>query len=603
MGPGAADISEIIPLVSEKLPGLEPASPLEPEQARFRLFDSISHFLVNAARSQPLMLVLDDLHWADKPSLLLLEFLAGQLSDSNIMILGTYRDIEVSREHPLSNTLARLARSESYAREESGGLEGESVAQLISDISGQEPSQELVATIHARTEGNPFFMTELIRLLEERQSTDGAPVDTVLSGLEIPQSVLEVIGQRLNRLSTECEAALTTAAVIGRQFDFGVLSSLIEDSSETQLLRAIDEALAAHLIQEVPVQGEAYLSHAIIQQTLRERLSNSRRVRLHVKIGETLETFYGDQSGDHAAELAYHFAEAEPVGRPDKMVKYTMLAGERALDAYAYEEALGHFQRGLLAKGVDAEAETPLPDADAAALLFGLARTQAATLRRHNLDVAFASLSRAFDFYAETNEVTLAITVAEFPMQTIPGHQLAAKLVGRALRLIPPDSPEAGRLLANYILVMGMEEGDYQAAVDAFESAFAIAQRTGDVALEARALANSSIVDSWHMRWQGTIEKGLRVAEMPRLAADQFVGSECQSLVASAFWHLGDSKTARPHAEALLASAEGLRDRYRLVTALCCFPRVQASGKPPKILTNEGYSWHSLTPVFSAPEW
>ncbi len=220
MGPGAADISEIIPLVSEKLPGLEPASPLEPEQARFRLFDSISHFLVNAARSQPLMLVLDDLHWADKPSLLLLEFLAGQLSDSNIMILGTYRDIEASREHPLSNTLARLARSESYAREESGGLEGESVAQLISDISGQEPSQELVATIHARTEGNPFFMTELIRLLEERQSTDGAPVDTVLSGLEIPQSVLEVIGQRLNRLSTECEAALTTAAVIGRQFDF-----------------------------------------------------------------------------------------------------------------------------------------------------------------------------------------------------------------------------------------------------------------------------------------------------------------------------------------------------------------------------------------------
>ena len=155
-----------------------------------------------------------------------------------------------------------------------------------------------------------------------------------------------------------------------------------------------------------------------------------------------------------------------------------MLAGERALDAYAYEEALGHFQRGLLAKGVDAGAATPLPDAAAAALLFGLARTQAATLRRHNLDVAFASLSRAFDFSAEADEVTLAITVAEFPMQTIPGYQLAAKLVGRALRLIPPDSPEAGRLLANYILVMGLEEGDYQAAVDAFESAFAIAQRT-----------------------------------------------------------------------------------------------------------------------------
>jgi predicted ATPase len=228
MGPGAAGISEIIPLIREKLPDLEPASSLEPEQARFRLFDSISQFLVNAARAQPSLLVLDDLHWADQPSLLLLEFLAGQLPGSNILIVGTYRDIEVSREHPLSNTLARLARSESYAREELGGLEGEFVAQLISDISGQEPSQEMVDAIHALTEGNPFFTTELIRLLEERQSTSGAPLETVLGGLEIPQSVLEVIGQRLNRLSTECESALTTAAVIGRKFEFGVPSSLVE---------------------------------------------------------------------------------------------------------------------------------------------------------------------------------------------------------------------------------------------------------------------------------------------------------------------------------------------------------------------------------------
>ena len=213
--------------------------------------------------------------------------------------------------------------------------------------------------------------------------------------------------------------------------------------------------MAAFLIQDVPGQGDIYeFSHALVQQTLRERLSTSRRLRLHVKIGETLETLYGDQPGDNAAELAYHFAEAEPVVGPDKLVKYSTLAGERALETYAHEEALGHFQRGLLAKGLEVEGATPAPDAEAAALLFGLGRAQAATLRRQNLDVAFASLSRAFDFYADSNEVTQAITVAEFPMQTIPGYQLAAKLFGRALRLIPPDSPVS----SSYITPQALKE-------------------------------------------------------------------------------------------------------------------------------------------------
>ena len=116
MGPGAAEISEIIPEVLDKLPDLKPPSLLEPEQARFRLFESVSNFLKNIAQSQPMMLVLDDLQWADQPSLLLLEFLSNILFDSKIMLLGTYRDIEVPREHPLSNTLARLARTESYHR-------------------------------------------------------------------------------------------------------------------------------------------------------------------------------------------------------------------------------------------------------------------------------------------------------------------------------------------------------------------------------------------------------------------------------------------------------------------------------------------------------
>ncbi len=165
MGQGAGDIGEIIPELRNKLPDLEPPSPLEPEQARFRLFESIAKFLKNVAESQSLVFVLDDLQWADQPSLLLLEFLVKQLEDSRIMVVGTYRDVGVTRTHPLFDTLARLARSNVYRREELSGLDNVAVEQLIRDVSGGEPSQQLVEAVYGHTEGNPFFTSEIIRLL------------------------------------------------------------------------------------------------------------------------------------------------------------------------------------------------------------------------------------------------------------------------------------------------------------------------------------------------------------------------------------------------------------------------------------------------------
>ena len=569
MGPGAAEISEIIPQVREKLTDLDPASPLEPEQARFRLFDSISQFFKNFAQSQPLLLVLDDLQWADQPSLLLLEFLANQLPDSKIMIVGTYRDIEVTREHPLSNTLARLARTDHYRREELGGLETEYVGQLIKNISGADASREMVHAIYGHSDGNPFFTSEIIRLLgQERLTATGAGSD-IAEGLEIPQSVLEVVGQRLNRLSTECEDTLTTGAVIGRQFEFRLLGLLSERTSEIQLLESIDEGLDAHLIQEVAGHGDVYqFSHALIQQTLRERLSASRRVRLHSRIAETLKDLYGDQPGEHAAELAYHFGEAAPVAGPEKHVKYTILAGERALETHALEDVLAYFERGLIAKGVDLEAHSPAPDAEAAALLFGLGRAQAATLGRHQLQVGLGSSSRAFEYYASENDLARAVEVAGYSMQHIPGHRIALDFVSRALALVPPDSPEAGPLLSRYILVLGLEEGDYPGANNAFDGALAIARRTGDLALEMRALANSSHVDYWHLEWQATVDKGLDVIEGTQRVDAEQAELSARQWATIALLGMGRVMEAEPHSLAMLSTAERLRDRYQLATAL-----------------------------------
>src|ERR687896_984570 len=186
MGPGAADIAEVVSEVQGKLPSLEPPPALQPEQARFRLFDSIATFLKNAAQTQPLVLVLDDLHWADKPSLLLLQFLARQLAGSRLLLVGCYRDVELSRQHPLCEALAQLSREPVFQRQPLRGLSREDARCFIESAAGIQPSPRLVEAIYAHTEGNPFFMTEIIRLLSEGggatwAETNGRP------GIRIPE--------------------------------------------------------------------------------------------------------------------------------------------------------------------------------------------------------------------------------------------------------------------------------------------------------------------------------------------------------------------------------------------------------------------------------
>ena len=569
MGPGAAGISEIIPEVRGKLPDLKPASPLEPEQARFRLFDSISKFLKNLSQAQPLMLVLDDLQWADKPSLLLLEFLASQLSGNNILLLGTYRDIEVTRDHPLASTLAQLARSDSYFRQELAGLETEHVSQLIANISGVEPSQRLVQAVYDHTEGNPFFMTEVVRLVVERRRPGGETAEDSLASLELPQSVLEVIGQRLNRLSTECESILTTGAVIGRQFDFRLLRSLNDDFNESQLLKAVDEGLDAHLIQDVPGQGDVYqFSHALVQQTLRERLSSSRRVRLHAKIGETLEALHSGQPGEHAAEMAHHFSEASSVLGPEKLVKYSALAGERALEAYAFEGALDHFDLALESMGITLTGSEAAPDEESAALLFGKGRAQLATMERHRLSEAVACLRRAFDFYAATGNVDRAVAVAQQQLPMAQGMLAgAAELTRRALELVQSGSLDEGRLLSQYALHVYFEEIDVEAAQDASTRALVIARQENDTELELRALGNAASVDTFECQFQDALEKGMRGIELARLLDDPRAELSVQYRAAGGRLLTGDLLGAKRHLEAMRGLAERLRDRFWLSTA------------------------------------
>jgi predicted ATPase len=348
MGSSASVIAEVVTDVKDRLPDLQPAPEMDdPDSTRFRLFDSITSFLKTASNTRPLVLVLDDLHWSDRPSLTFLEFMAREIGQSRLLIVATYRDMELNRRHPLSVTLGDLSRERLFERVLLRGLSEADIARFTEIASGINAPQELSATIRRHTEGNPLFVTEVVRELVQ----SGELAANVSSGsstwsVPIPEGVREVIGRRLDRLSERANEMPTTAAVVGRDFRLDTLKGLVENTTEGQLLDVLDESLDAKIIEELSdAVGHYQFTHALMQETLTSELSLTRRVRLHARIAETLEALYGDQVEENASELAYHYVEAEAVLGSEKLLRYSVVAGEQAMQANGPEEALAHFER------------------------------------------------------------------------------------------------------------------------------------------------------------------------------------------------------------------------------------------------------------------
>ncbi len=343
MGPGAPEISELVPMAAaNRLPAQ--ATAFEPEQARYRMFDSVTTFLTNVARRAPLVLVLEDLHWADKPSLLLLQFLAREIAGVPIWVVATYRDSEINERHPLSFTLAALRREAQLERIVLGGLDRDEVGALVREWSDGEVGDELVDTLVRTTEGNPLFVLEMLQHWREEGVIDAEPIDGAGLSVSIPQGILEVIGRRLDRLSAECRRVLTVAAVLGHEFDYRVLAPVV-DCGDEALIEHLDEASAARLVTELPVTvGRYSFTHSLIREVLYRRLSGLRRSRLHGRVGATLERLYAEDDEPHLAELAHHHLESADLGDVDKAAHYAARAGDRAIRLLAYEDAVFYLQ-------------------------------------------------------------------------------------------------------------------------------------------------------------------------------------------------------------------------------------------------------------------
>ena len=559
IGLGAAAIADIVPEIRRKLPDLETPPELEPGQARFRLFDSITTFLKNAAQNQSLMLVLDDLHWTDRSSLLLLEFLARELVESRILLVGCYRDTDLSRQHTLTETLAQLSREPVFRRQVLRGLGQDDLGEFIKSTTGVQLPQNLTDTLYVHTEGNPFFMTEIIRLLSESGELTPDHIGTP-EGIKIPDGVREVIGQRLNRLSEYCNEVLTTASIIGREFDFRLLNILNGEISEEQLLQAVEEAVSFHLIEAVPGRMDRYqFVHALVQQTLTEEVTTSRNVRLHARTAEAMEQLYAAEVEAQAAELAYHYSEAEAVLGTERLGHFSRIAGERALAAYAFDEASAFLSRALEAR----EGETGpqlaerATDEDTAAILLALGYAQAAL---DQIAGALSSFHRAFDFYASAVNVPKVVEIAEYGHS---GYLISgmSELIPRALDLVDPDSHDAGKILANYGYALGVTVDGFDSGLAALERALAISKHENDKVLEARTQANMANVYGFHAHWEECLNAGSRAIEL-NMDLDDFQSEmRARIWVASALLAKGDPDQASYHGEHMLELAERRRDR------------------------------------------
>jgi predicted ATPase len=308
-----------------------------------RLFWAVSGFLQAAAESAPVAVLLDDLHWADESSLRLLQHVARQTRGSRVLLVGTYRDVEVGRQNPLERLLRDLHRDGMLEEMTVRRLEEEGTGALAAAVLGTtEVPGELAQLVHAHTDGHPFFTQEVMRALVERGDVflrDGNWDRWAMEDIEVPQSVRSAIGERVSRLSDQTQTVLHEASVLGQAFGFEELWRMGKRSEE-EVEEALEEVLTAMLIR-VSGRDEYSFNHALTQQTLYAELTPRRRRRLHAAAGEALEQLPERERRRRAAQIARHFLEADD---RERALPFAMLAGDEAEAVYAHDEAEQQFR-------------------------------------------------------------------------------------------------------------------------------------------------------------------------------------------------------------------------------------------------------------------
>jgi hypothetical protein len=443
---------------------------------------------------RPLLLVIDDLHWADAASLRLLLFLAGALGDERVLLLGTQRPEEVTRDTPTGTLLADVARAGEQI--ELSGLDHGAIAEVIASISGAAPTAEFVRAIGGRTGGNPFFIGEVMRLL----ASEGRPRDAgAVTALAVPRSVRDTVLRRLGQLSEHCRRALGIAAVIGNDFRVDTVERVHQADGAHQLapgvLALFDQAARAGLVAVAKERVDTYtFTHTLIRDSLYEELGRSERATLHRHVAEALASRIDPDADQDLAEVAHHFFQAAATGGSDAAIAFGLKAGARAAARLAYEEAAGQYRRVLhllTREEADGQRHCEVLLALGEAVQSAGDEAQARDILARAADVARAHALR------EHLAQAAMLVAGRVPMGT--GDPATLALLEEALRgLGEQDTPLRARLASCLASILAPTEA--QARRQALgNEAVAVARRAGD----QRALAETLV--AWHwIAWSPT---------------------------------------------------------------------------------------------------
>jgi class 3 adenylate cyclase len=549
LGSGAFEIAQIVSEIRERMPEIPESPALDAEQARFRLFDSVTRFLIGASDRQPLAIFLEDLHQADHPSLMLLAFIARELAHSRVFLLGTYRDDELHGDNYLNDVLPALSKERGYARIKLRGLSDQHVKAMLEAVL-QQPLQRreeltLADAVCRESEGNPYFTEEIIRHLIDSEVLDwrdGRWVTNIPAGEElgIPRGVHEVVSHRLEKLPAETLELLSTAAVIGREFDLQVLthvSGLEADAVMTRLQPALEGAIVRQAVGE---PGRYGFAHGATRDALYDDLPALRRSQLHMAAGEALEEQYEDRIESHLSAIAFHFAKAAPYGDAAKAADYAWWAGERAAATYAYEDAVSLYATALrlfdtisevvpqrrcdllLALG---DARWRAGEAESARTTFGEAATIARELALH-------------DHYARA-ALGYGGGPGGFSITDRADEQLVAML-DEALEMLPArDSALRVTVLARLALELRCK-GALTEAERVSAQATEMAERVGDTKILLLAMHSRQWSTLGPDRIDEAIASGEEMARLARIVGDRDMEFEGHQLRLIALAQLGD---------------------------------------------------------------
>jgi class 3 adenylate cyclase len=487
-----AELARIVPALRQRLGELPAPQSADPETERYLLYNAVAGLLGQVAERTPLVLVLDDLQWADKPSLQMLRHVVAHTTALRLLVVGTYRPAELSSSHALTEALAALQREPGLSRIELAGLNDSAVLAYMEAAAGHHLDDDGVGLAHAlyrETDGNPFFVGEVLRHLSETGAIylDGASRWTAAVDLEamaMPESVRQVIGSRVARLGDAVSQILPLAAVIGREFDLDLLAP-VTGRSEDDLLDLLDAAAAVALVREVAtVPGRYCFAHALVQHTLYQDLGATRLARAHRLVAEAIETIVGDRPGARVGELAHHWLCATQPVNTAKAIDYARQAGMAALAALAPDDAARYFSQALqlveLTPGGD-----PLLGCDLRVEL-GQAQRQAGMAAFRETFLAAAQRARELGATDRLVQAALANNRGWFSASGVVDTDKVAVLEAALRALADEDSPERALTLAT--LCTELSFGPLERRRALADEAKAMARRLDDRATLLRVL-------------------------------------------------------------------------------------------------------------------